>query len=432
MSRSSPSVTCRNRPRSGSSRALALLAGLTACGLAGAAHAGEVELHGFVQGNYSCRSTGLRSPGGSDFVLGEERLQLALSGVSPGGRSGFLAKTDLIHDGIVHESDVEVREGYVDLGAGPLDLRAGRQIVTWGTGDLLFINDVFPKDWFALFTGRPLEYLKVGLDALKVDWYAADVGFEVIASPFFEPDRLPSPDHFFVPDPFPGTVERVTNEPSVNLDDAEVAIRASRSLIGWDCALYADRGFYRVPSAAPDTAAAQVVMSYPRRNVYGASLQRAALGGVVSLEGGYYDSRDDPDGTDPLLPNSQALYLAGYRRQLGRSLTMGLQYYGESMSEYSSYQAALPEGAPQRDRQRSLVTGRVTWLSNYQTWKASFFGYWSPTDEDFYLIPEVWHSFADGVWAAVGGNIFGGSSETTFFGALDRNDNVYAAVRYEF
>ena len=132
------------------------------------------------------------------------------------------------------------------------------------------------------------------------------------------------------------------------------------------------------------------------------------------------------------MPNSQALFLAGYKRQMGRSVMVGLQYYGERMLQYDRYRSTVPADAPTRDRLRTLATGRLTWFSNYQTWKLSFFGYWGPTDEDFYLIPEVWHSLADGVWVALGSNIFGGSNEATFFGQLDRNDNAYATIRYEF
>ena len=391
-------------------------------------------MHGFAQAGYASRVTGLRPKDGADFILGEERLQLALAGSVPAGHGGFSAKADLVHDGVANKADVEVREAYLDFSAGPLEARVGRQIVTWGTGDLLFVNDVFPKDWVALFAGRPLEYLKLGSDAIKLDWYIEDFGFEAVVSPFFEADRLPSPERFFVLDPFPEVADRMTRRPRPNFENAESALRVSRAVLGWECALYAHRGFYRNPTTESDSmgASASVLMRFPRRGVYGASAQRAGLGGVVSFEAGYYDSGDDPTGRDPVVPNSQALYLAGYRRQVGRSFTVGLQYYGERMLQYDRYRSGLPAGFPEQDRHRKLVSGRFTWLSNYQTWKLSFFGYWSPTDHDFYLIPEAWHSLADGVWVAMGANVFGGASGTTFFGQLDRNDNVYATLRYEF
>jgi hypothetical protein len=394
--------------------------------------AAGLELHGFVQGDYSARVTGLRPPGGSDFILAEERVQLSANGAAQSGRAAFSAKTDLIHDSITDESDLEVREAYLDLSGGPIEARIGRQIVTWGTGDLLFINDVFPKDWVALFAGRPLEYLKVGSDALKVSAYWSGVQLETVVTPFFEPDRLPSGDRFVMRNPFGDGTVTTLREPAARVDDPELAFRAAKTWIGWEWALYAARGFYRTPAPAPFNDPATIELRFPRRHLYGASVQGAHLGGVVHAEAGYYDSRDDAEGDDPFVPNSQALLLAGYKRAIGRSVMTGLQLYGERMVDYDRYRSNLPPGMPEQDRLRTLVTGRFTWLSNYQTWRVSLFGYWSPSDVDYYLIPEVWRSLADGVWVAVGSNVFGGKDSTTFFGQLDRNDNAYAAMRYEF
>src|SRR3989337_2826281 len=171
--------------------------------------AGEVVPHGFAQAGYAARITGASLPsGGGDFLVGEERLQLSLSGAIPAGAGGFSAKADFFHDAVAGKASLEIREASLDVGGGKIGARVGRQIITWGTGDLLFINDVFPKDWTALFTGRPLEYLKVGSDALKVTGQVGPVGLEAVAVPFFEPDRLPSAERFFLYDPFPQVAHR--------------------------------------------------------------------------------------------------------------------------------------------------------------------------------------------------------------------------------
>lgn len=201
---------------------------------------GQVTLHGFAQAGYSVRVTGATLlSGGGDFLVGEERLQLSLSGAIPARVGGFAAKVDFFHDAVTGKADLEIREAYLDVGGRTIGARVGRQIITWGTGDLLFINDVFPKDWTALFTGRPLEYLKVGSDALKVNGQVGAVGLEAIAVPFFEPDRLPSAERFFLYDPFPGITQRTSEEPRSDLGNTELALKVSDSLSGWDLALYA-------------------------------------------------------------------------------------------------------------------------------------------------------------------------------------------------
>ena len=93
-------------------------------------------------------------------------------------------------------------------------LRVGRQIYTWGVGDLLFINDVFPKDWEAFYSGRPLEYLKIGVDSVKLDVYSNIASIEAIAIPFFESDDLPSQGRFHFFDPYPTITNRDIDKPN--------------------------------------------------------------------------------------------------------------------------------------------------------------------------------------------------------------------------
>lgn len=400
---------------------------------AACASAQEVSLYGFVQGNYAARVTGMDLPGpeGGDFVFAEERLQLKLSASSE--KAAFSLKTDFFHDAIAEQTDLELREAYLDAMVGPVDLRAGRQIITWGVGDLLFINDLFPKDWGAFFSGRPLEYLKVGSDAVKLDvggdWLAA----ELVVIPFFEADRLPPPQRFFVLDLFPGT-PRVVEEPRAEFGNMELAARLYRAVRGFDVALYFYRGFFRIPAMLADSAVAptRVELFFPQLAVYGASARGNALGGVLSLELGYYDSLDDRGGGDPSVPNSELRYLAGYQRQLGRDFTAGLQYYGETMQDHGDFIASLPPGFPARDRLRQLVTLRVTRLLAYQTLRLGLFAFYSPTDEDYDLIPEARYSLSDAMWVALSAHLLGGDDRTTFFGQLRDNDNVSLVLRYEF
>jgi hypothetical protein len=46
-------------------------------------------------------------------------------------------------------------------------------------------------------------------------------------------------------------------------------------------------------------------------------VQGAFAQGILSLETGFYDSRDDPDGRNPAIENSQLRALVGYQRALG-------------------------------------------------------------------------------------------------------------------
>jgi hypothetical protein len=396
-----------------------------------AAFAADFSLHGFVQGNYSVNAAE-KNPDGKDFKWSEERAQLKLD--ASAGPVSLFVKGDAFYDNLDETSSTELREGYVDYMAEKWDARVGRQVVTWGVGDLLFINDVFPKDYEAFFSGRPMEYLKKGVDGAKVGLYPGFASFVLMAIPYFEPNDYPDPRRFSMFDPLSGITNREAQDPYRDFGKAETALRIYRDVAGFDASLYYYRGFSRQPSVLPDNplAPTKLTLFYPELSVYGASLQGSALDGVLSLEGGYYDSREDRKGADPMIPNSQAKYLIGYQGQLWEDFTYGVQYYGEYMQDYSAYVQNQPPGFPLQKRAYQLASLRLTQFMVHQTLRLSFFAFYGLSDGDYMLIPEVKYNLTDAVWLAVGGNIFGGDKEWSQFGQLAKNDNVYTQLRYEF
>ncbi|OGC76029.1 MAG: hypothetical protein A2Z27_05565 [candidate division Zixibacteria bacterium RBG_16_50_21] len=399
--------------------------------LAGTSAAQDFSWHGFVQANYSARTTGLSPDSNrSDFLWADHRFQLKFT-ASEGAARAF-AKVDLFQDARKKENKLEVREAYLDYSTGSFDFRAGRQIITWGLGDLLFINDVFPKDWQAFFSGRPVEYLKLGVDGIKTTFTSSFLSGELALIPLFEPDNLPTSQDFFLHDPLSSVTNRSENKPDQKLENSEQAVRFFRNFGGFEATLYFYRGFFRSPSVWPDSSMLSLTYFYPKQTVYGTSLQKNIYNGIVSLEYGYSDSRQDREGTKPLIPNSFHKLLTGYQRQGWTDFSYTFQFYGELMEDYDEYKSVLQAAFPQQDEFRYLLTSRATQLLKYQTWKLSFFGFYSPSDNDYYLIPEVQYKFSDKLWVSVGGNVFGGEKQTTFFGQFDRNDNLTTTVRYEF
>ncbi|MDP2157212.1 MAG: hypothetical protein Q8K68_05840, partial [Nitrospirota bacterium] len=112
--------------------------------------------------------------------------------------------------------------------------------------------------------------------------------------------------------------------------------------------------------------------------------------------------------------------------------TVGVQYYAEYMNDYAAYKKNLPPGVPRERRLHELVTVRFTQFLMHQTLRLSWFSFWSPSDGDYLLNPEVKYNFTDHIWAALGGMVFGGGKSWSQFGQLDKNDNIYLQVRYEF
>jgi len=384
---------------------------------AGCAFASDLSLHGFLQGNYSA-NTAEENPDGGDFKWAEERVQLKLEG----NRDPYhlFIKTDVFYDHIDDDSDAEIREGYADYTADKWDLRLGRQVITWGIGDLIFINDVFPKDYEAFYAGRPMEYLKKGVDGLKVGLYPRAANLDVVLIPFFEGNTLPRQGRFH------NSMNPEAEEPDVTLENTEAALRAYRNLKGSDASLYYYKGFFRTPSMTANGS-----FFYPELSVFGASAEGRAAGGILGVEAGYYDSREDRRGDNPSVPNSSSRLMLAYKRQLMEDFNIGLQYYTEYMLKYSRYETSLPSGYAKEDRLYQLATLRLTRMLLHQDLTLSLFVFYSPSDGDHTMNPEAKYKFTDNVWAAVGGSVFGGNSGGRF-GRLGRNDNAYLQMRYEF
>jgi len=390
-----------------------------------AAHA-ETTLSGFMQQN-TAFNTVAANPDGRRYKWLEERAQLKLD--ATGGAWRLLAKGDFAYDHLGRQGESELREGYIDYTAGNWDLRLGRQVITWGLGDLVFVNDIFPKDHEALFAGRPLEYLKRGTDALRLGAYPDFASFELVVAPAFNESRIPDPTRFGLYDPMPA----VTNRETVKPGQGDVGLRIYRDIAGYDAALYLYSGFQRTPSMRPDsmTAPTKITYFYPKLSVYGASVSGRAGDGVLNLEAAYYDSRQDRAGTDFAVPNSQTRLLAAYQFQPWEDFSLNLQYYAEHMHDYGAYLAALPPGFPVEKRWSHTAAVRATQFFLHQTLRFSLYASHNTSNGDSFINPELRYSFTDHLWGAVGANIFSGEPWGQF-GQLSNDDNLYLQMRYEF
>lgn len=396
----------------------------------------DFTLNGFLETNYSFRLSNDK-PAGAEYqnlILAEQRLQLKASYYPSRGNIGFFIKSDFYLDGVNGDSGVELREGYLDFSDDRFALRLGRQIITWGVGDLLFVNDVFPKDWQAFYSGRALEYLKKGVDSIKLDLYSDSVSLEAVAIPYFEADTLPSPDRFHLLFPYPNITNRKVLKPETAFKNTEYAFRLYSRFAGSDVSVYLYKGFFRTPGIGADNFITPSTVSsiYPRLAISGFSLQRSALGGVVSAEAGYYDSLDDRAGNNPGIENSQTRFLLGFQKAFPEDFTVGLQYYGELRHKYHQYQENLPPGWTRKDKFHQYLTLRLTRLLEYQTLMLSLFTFYSPDEKDFLIIPEVGYNFTDNLKGVLGANIFGGNKPDTTFGQLNKDDNLYLRLRSSF
>jgi hypothetical protein len=398
------------------------------------------ELSGFWEARLGFRTQ--EDPHQKDVSIGETRLQLQAEKYWE--RTAGTLTADLLYDPVVdrHAVDLEDGQGFLDLREANLaftptsflDAKVGRQILTWGTGDLIFINDLFPKDWNSFFIGRDEEYLKAPSDAVKVSVFTAPVNLDVVYTPRFDSDRFIDGRRISYYNSALGRLAGrdaivEVEKPDDWFSDDELAARLYSNVRGYEVAAYAYRGFWKGPAGTnPQSGKA----TFPSLSVYGASVRGSILRGIGSTEFGYYDSEDDPNGDDPFIRNSELRFLVGYEQEVAKEFTVGVQYYLEYMLHYDDYRRTLPAGTPPADEDRHVLTVRLTKLLMNQNLKLSLFTFYSPSDRDAYLRANI-HYKLDDHWAGeIGGNVFVGEEDHTFFGQFKKNSNVYVGVRYSF
>lgn len=392
---------------------------------------GGVTWTGFVEGALGSRWDEDPAVGRSQ-TLGDVRLRLETEWNHARLTVGF--KGEAWYDQYLEEVDGNLRD--LTLSFSPTanaDLKLGRQVLTWGTGDLLFLNDLFPKDWVSFFAGRDDEYLKAPSNTFRASWYSDAFNVDLAWTPVFEPDEFLTGERFsfffplagrrVAPDPPLSTVK-----PAKNVENGELAARIFKTVKGSEYALYLYRGFFSQPTAfTPELQATFAPLS-----AIGASVRRPLGPGLFNAETVMYVSRDDRAGNDPLIPNDQLRLLLGYEQEAFTNFTLAFQYYLEWTKDHDELldNSLAPEFEP--EEYRHVFTNRLTYRLRQDKLTLSLFTFYSPNDDDYYVRPVVNYRFSDRWSFAVGGNVFGGQEPHTFFNQFADNSNVYVRIRSHF
>lgn len=391
----------------------------------------DTEYHGFYEVRAGSRLQ--NDPHQKDLSIMEARYQFDLFSMRDWG--DIKVKGDVYGDAVEEKGVFDLREA--NIFARPadfMDVKLGRQVLTWGTGDLIFINDLFPKDWQSFFIGRDTEYLKAPSDAVKVSLFMEWANLDVAYTPEFDSDRFISGERLSYWNPMLGDRAGEDNTLSTErrrefFEEDELALRLYRNISNYELALYGYWGYWKSPGGFNE---AMTDAIFPELYVYGASVRGTLGKGIANAEIGYYDSVDDRDGDNFLINNSEIRYLIGYTQDIGRDFTAGLQYYVEQMLDYDEYEDNQPVGMPTRDEFRHLTSLRLTKLLMNQNLRLSLFTYYSPSDEDVYMRPIANYKASDNLAVEVGSNIFFGDESYTFFNQFHNNTNAYLGVRYSF
>lgn len=402
-----------------------------------------LEINGFMEGRVGGRTNGDKLD--DMTTLAEARLQLEAEKVvgpftlnitsdlvlDPEGKQKNSERQEIDHG--LGQRAIDLRQASVLFSpASNIDIKVGRQTMTWGLGDLIFINDLFAKDFRSFFLGRDDEYLKAPSNAIKGSIFSNFANLDVVYTPRFASDRFINGRRVSF---FDGSINGIRNRenpmsvdiPSRWFKDDELSIRAFRSLGAYEGALYFYNGFWKSPAGQDSILGASI---FPRLKTFGVSFRGPLSVGIMSLEGGYYHS--PPMNGRAANTGNGLRVLVGYEIELGQDFTLGLQYYFEHHLEEKKYNRGWSHGTSRARKFRDIGTFRITKLLLNQYLRISLYNFFSPTDQDGYLRWQTSYRVSDGVKINGGLNLFYGQDPFTFFNQFESSSNVYFGLRFLF
>ncbi|MCR5352080.1 MAG: hypothetical protein K6E35_06290 [Bacteroidales bacterium] len=202
----------------------------------------DFSVKGFVDSYHAVRT---ESPG--DWMSSRTRVRGEFRLEKDGG--GAFVSANLVYNALLgNMSGLQLREAYAYWGNNRWDIRAGKQIVTWGVADGLRVTDLISPMDYSEFLAQDYDDIRVPVGALRVRFLHDSWSLEAIAVPVSEFFKLPT-------DPSnPWSVGALPPEvrPDRTLKNMEFGGRFSCFLGGVDFSLMALRTWTKMPELQVD------------------------------------------------------------------------------------------------------------------------------------------------------------------------------------
>lgn len=343
---------------------------------------------------------------------------------------GWVRNEDLFRD---QATDGLLREGYVQAGLGPLDLRLGRQIIAWGRADRINPTDnLAPRD-FTLLVPED-EDQRRGVAAAQATYYLGGLALSGVWLPEFEPHTIPLRRT-------PGVTirERAPREP---VGQWAIKLEQTGQAVDWSLSFF--DGFDLVPDFAIDQAGPsflEILLKHNRVRVVGGDV--ASTLGRYGLRGeAAFTFTEDWGGDDPQVKNPFFFLVMGADRTFLERLNVNVQYLfryvvnhrspveiSDALRRSVATEQALV--ANELDQVQHGASLRVSHRWLHETLETEVAAIATFTRLDVLVRPKVAYALTDRWKAVVGADVFGGP-ERSFFGRLRDNTAAYIEVRWSF
>jgi len=337
----------------------------------------------------------------------------------------------------------DLREAYINLFVGQMDVRLGHQVIIWGRADGVNpTNNLTPMDMSLL---SPMEDdMRLANLALRVhlNFDPLPLRWEVVWVPFYRPNQLPN---FQLPsgvEVIPGMPVSVTlgdpDYPDFDITNGTLATRIHLLLSAVEASISYLVGTSIMPgimlreaSLSGSGATATMALTTFRHQVVGADFATALLGFGVRGEVAY----KVPFGLETYAhaPHPEVAYVLGLDREFLGQLQIIVQYSGKAVLRWDDEPgSAKPPADPikkmarpqviarnqmiagQLEQYQHSMTMRVAWNTLHETLHLEVMGMYNFSTEELMLRPKITYDIADALAVVLGGQIYIGPDDTMF------------------
>jgi hypothetical protein len=324
-------------------------------------------------------------------------------------------------------------EAYTNVYLGAVDIRVGKQIITWGRADALNPTDVLtPKD-FTLLSAKDEEERRIGTAAVRANYALGSYTLSMIWLPIFNPSTIP-----------------LTAPPGFNIEedkrsqgkwtDQSFALKLDQTggQVDWSVSYYSGLDVLPVGRSVTPIRA---VLQHTRIHMVGADFATTIGRYGVRGETAYVHTQD-ASGTDPFIKNPYVFSVLGGDRDLTEDLNVNLQMYQRTIINFEDPFAQSDPArrnvavlnsvfTQQQDRIQWGATGRIkaTWWN--KTLEGELLGVWNANRNDFFIRPSLAYAFTD-VWKGFLGADINNGRKDSLFGRLQPTTAIFTELRATF
>ena len=356
----------------------------------------RVNVKGFVDTYHAMRS---EQP--NDWMSSRTRVRGEVT--IEKGNTGAYVSANLIHNAILKDrSGFQLREAYAYYSDDHWDVRAGRQIITWGVADALRLTDIISPMDYTEFLAQDYDDIRIPVGALRLRYSREKWCFEAVAIPVSSFFELPTDDK----NPWSVGPLPIGDEPNRRLSNMEYGGRLSFFLSGIDFSFSALHTWNKMPVFCDG------IGQYRRMTMLGADVSVPVGKFVVRGEVAEY------------LDEAQT-----FGRAASTNALLGIDWYAGNdwllSAQYSHKYITSGD-----NRNSGLATFRISKELLHNTLALQSFAYVDVTNGGVYNRLSADYAINDQLHATIGYDYF--HADRGMFTVYKKNSELFFKLKYSF